>query len=40
MFEEIFKRDANWKVLTPRLTKNGMLTVEEEGLKRIMEVGK
>ncbi len=39
MFEEIFQKDANWKVLTPRLVKNGMLTVDEEGLKRIMEVG-
>ena len=36
MFKEIFQKDANWKVLTPRLTKNGLLTVDEEGLERIM----
>ena len=31
-------KDANWKVLTPRLSKNGLLTVDEKGLERIMEV--
>ncbi|MCB0561636.1 MAG: DUF1028 domain-containing protein [Phaeodactylibacter sp.] len=38
MFKEIFLKDANWKVLTPRLSKNGLLTVDEKGLERIMEV--
>lgn len=39
MFEEIFKKDAKWKVLTPRLTKNGLLAVDEKGLERIMAAG-
>jgi len=36
LFREIFKTDGNWKTLTPRLLKNELLKVDEEGLKRIM----
>ena len=39
MFKEIFLKDPNWKVLTPRLSKKGLLTVDEKGLERIMDVG-
>ena len=39
MFEEIFRKGPNWKVLTPRLVKNGLLTVEAKELARIMEMG-
>jgi uncharacterized Ntn-hydrolase superfamily protein len=37
MFKEIFKKDNNWKTLTPRLLLNGMLTVDEKQLKLILE---
>jgi len=36
MFKKIFKKDPNWKTLTPRLTKNGLLTVDEATLKKIL----
>ncbi|MCB0587378.1 MAG: DUF1028 domain-containing protein [Phaeodactylibacter sp.] len=39
MFEELFRKGPNWKVLTPRLVKNGLLTVEAKELARIMEMG-
>lgn len=37
LFKEIFKKDANWKTLTPRLINNGMLKVTQEQLKRILD---
>lgn len=37
MFREIFKKGPNWKKLTPRLTKNGLLTVDEETLNKILD---
>jgi uncharacterized Ntn-hydrolase superfamily protein len=37
MFKSIFKKDNNWKVLTPRLIKPGLLNVSEENLKKILE---
>lgn len=37
LFKEIFKKDNNWKTLTPRLLLNGMLTVDGEQLKMIMD---
>ncbi len=37
MFKRIFKKDPNWKTLTPRLTKNGLLTVDEATLKAILK---
>ncbi|HSL90588.1 MAG TPA: DUF1028 domain-containing protein [Ignavibacteriaceae bacterium] len=38
MFKEIFSKDKNWKILTPRLIKNEMLIADEETLKKIMNV--
>ncbi|MCX7874678.1 MAG: DUF1028 domain-containing protein [Melioribacteraceae bacterium] len=37
MFKEIFKKDKNWKILTPRLIPNGLLTVDENTLKEILK---
>ena len=37
MFKEIFKKDKNWKTLTPRLIPNGLLTVDENTLKEILK---
>ncbi|MFO7447908.1 MAG: DUF1028 domain-containing protein [Ignavibacteriaceae bacterium] len=37
MFKEIFSKDKNWKILTPRLTKNGLLNVKEGELQKILE---
>lgn len=36
LFRRIFEQDDNWRTLTPRLTKNGMLEVSEEDLKKIV----
>ncbi len=36
MLKEIFAKDKNWKVLTPRLIPSGLLNVSEERLKEIM----
>ena len=37
IFKSIFYHNENWRILTPRLTKNGMLTVNESDLKKIMD---
>ncbi len=37
MFKDIFKKDKNWKTLTPRLIPNGLLTVDEKTLNEILE---
>jgi uncharacterized Ntn-hydrolase superfamily protein len=37
MFKEIFAFDKNWKELTKRLPSVGLLTVDENSLKRILE---
>lgn len=36
IFKEVFKKDKNWKILTERLTKNGMLVVTNEELATIL----
>jgi uncharacterized Ntn-hydrolase superfamily protein len=36
MLRFIFKKDPNWRILTTRLPKNGMLTVSEKDLQRIL----
>lgn len=36
LFAEIFKKGPNWRELTPRLTKNGLLNVDEKALKMII----
>lgn len=38
LFEAVFKKDGNWKTLTPRLTKNGMLTVSTQALQSILQL--
>lgn len=37
MFKEIFKKDKNWKDLTPRLLPNGLLKVSEKQLEEILD---
>lgn len=36
IFKEVFKKDKNWKILTERLTKNGLLTISKEDLERVL----
>ncbi len=38
IFKEVFEKDKNWKTLTPRLVTNGMLTVSDDDMKKIMSV--
>jgi len=38
LFKKVFRQDNNWKILTPRLIKPGLLTVSESDLNRIMEL--
>ena len=37
LFKEVFKGDANWKILTPRLLPVGLLKVSEAELQRIIK---
>jgi hypothetical protein len=37
MFKEIFEKDKNWKELTKRLPAVGLLSVDENSLKKILE---
>ncbi len=39
LFKIVFAADKNWKELTPRLPKSGLLTVSDEDLKKIMSTG-
>ena len=36
VFKDIFEKDENWRTLTKRLPKSGLLTVSNEDLKRIL----
>jgi len=36
IYKDVFKKDKNWKTLTGRILKNGMLTVEEKDYRQIM----
>ena len=36
LFKKVFSGNPNWKILTPRLLKNDILKVDEEGLKKIL----
>ncbi len=36
MFKQIFKKDKNWKTLTPRLVPVGLLDVSEQELNKIL----
>ena len=40
IFKEVFAKDNNWAILTPRLIDIGQLQVNENGLKKIMEQNK
>ena len=36
IFIEVFNKDKNWKTLTKRIVKNGLLTVDEKSLNKIL----
>ncbi len=38
IFKEVFSKDKNWKTLTKRITKNGLLTVDEKSLNKILTI--
>ncbi len=38
LFKEVFSKDENWRILTPRLVPIRILTVESEALERILSV--
>lgn len=38
LFKEVFEKDKNWKLLTPRLIKNKMLNVNEKELEIILNL--
>lgn len=38
LFEEVFQSNSNWKTLTRRITKNGMLSVSDSALQKILSV--
>ncbi len=38
IFKEVFSKDKNWKTLTERIVKNGLLTVDEKSLNKILSV--
>ncbi|GAB3166805.1 DUF1028 domain-containing protein [Telluribacter humicola] len=40
IFREVFRKEPNWVLLTKRLVPNGMLTVSEADLKKILDSGK
>jgi uncharacterized Ntn-hydrolase superfamily protein len=37
LFKEVFKADENWAILTPRLIDSGLLKVDDETLRRILD---
>ncbi|MFK7907809.1 MAG: DUF1028 domain-containing protein [Chitinophagales bacterium] len=37
LFKEVFAKNENWKILTPRLIDSGLLKVSEEDLKKILK---
>lgn len=39
IFKEVFSKDNNWKILTPKLLVNELLNVSETELQRILSVG-
>ena len=38
IFKEVFDKDKNWRLLTKRLKKNGMLVVSDNDLEKILEL--
>lgn len=39
LFKAVFKKNGNWKILTPRLIPIGLLNVSKEQLQKILSVG-
>lgn len=39
LFKAVFKKNENWKILTPRLVPIGLLNVNKEDLQKILSVG-
>ena len=39
LFKDVFEKNENWKILTPRLVPIGLLKVNNEELKKILSVG-
>jgi len=39
LFKAVFKKNENWKILTPRLVPIGLLNVNKEQLQKILSVG-
>ncbi len=39
LFQKVFSKNKNWKILTPRLVPIGLLKVNNEDLKKILSVG-
>lgn len=39
LFKDVFKKNQNWKILTPRLVPIGLLNVSKEQLQKILSVG-
>ncbi len=37
IFKQIFEKDENWKIMTPRLVPVGLLTVSDKDLKKILK---
>jgi len=40
LLKQVYNKNAKWSMLTPRLSKNGLLTVEGEVLKQVLGLGK
>jgi hypothetical protein len=38
LFKDVFNRNENWKILTPRLVPIGLLNVSEEDLQKILTI--
>jgi hypothetical protein len=38
LFKDVFIKNGNWKVLTPRLVPIGLLKVDDAGLKKILDL--
>ncbi len=36
LFAQVFRKNDNWRTLTPRLIESGLLTIDNEGLSRII----
>ncbi|NWG29210.1 MAG: DUF1028 domain-containing protein [Ignavibacteriaceae bacterium] len=39
LFRDVFQKNKNWKILTPRLVPIGLLKVNNEDLKKILSIG-